>query len=191
LELARDKDRKARLTQSTLLALSFLYLTVSRASVSPLTALCHSRIMSITSARQPVAKLQRLQNMVARVVTGTQRSQHITPTLAQLHWLPVRARIEFKVAFLTFKTLTSRQPSYLLELLRFNTPIRQLRSNNHCRLSTTCVKTKFANCAFCHAAPAMWNNLPAHITNDLTISATDFKRKLKTHLYARSFNSSA
>lgn len=39
--------------------------------------------------------------------------------------------------------------------------------------------------------PAVWNNLPAHITNDLTISATDFKRKLKTHLYACSFNSSA
>jgi hypothetical protein len=54
-----------------------------------------------------IAKLQYLQNMAVRVVTGTQRFQHITPTLAQLYWHPVGARVEYKVAFLTFKTLSS------------------------------------------------------------------------------------
>ena len=38
--------------------------------------------------------LQRLQS----VHHGTWRSDHITPVLRQLHWLPVRQRIYFKIA---------------------------------------------------------------------------------------------
>ena len=49
---------------------------------------------------------------------GTKRHVHITPVLAELHWLPVSARIEFKIALLTFKTLTTHQPSYLHNLLQ-------------------------------------------------------------------------
>jgi hypothetical protein len=130
-----------------------------------------------------ITRLKQLQNTVAHFVTRTQHFQHIMPTFAQLHWLAVRAHIEFKVAFLTVKTLTSWQPSYLLELLHFNTPIRQLCSNNHCRLTKACIKTRFTNYAFCHAGLAVWNNLPAYITNSLTTSAIDFKHLLKTHLF--------
>jgi len=39
-----------------------------------------------------------VQNAAARLVTGTRRSDHITPVLRQLHWLPVRQRVAFKIA---------------------------------------------------------------------------------------------
>jgi len=39
-------------------------------------------------------RLQSVQNAAARVVTGTRRCEHITPALRQLHWLPVRQRIQ-------------------------------------------------------------------------------------------------
>jgi len=36
---------------------------------------------------------------------------HITLVLVELHWLPVTARIAFKLALLTFKMLSSHQSS--------------------------------------------------------------------------------
>ena len=44
-----------------------------------------------------MCKLQRVQNNAARVVTLTEKHDHITPVLKELHWLPVRKRIEFKI----------------------------------------------------------------------------------------------
>ena len=37
-----------------------------------------------------INKLQRLQNWAARIVTKTPKYSHITPTLKELHWLPVK-----------------------------------------------------------------------------------------------------
>jgi len=54
---------------------------------------------------------------LARVVSKTHRRDHITPVLADLHWLPVRYRIEYKIALLTYKALTIQQPQYLSELI--------------------------------------------------------------------------
>ena len=43
-----------------------------------------------------VKKLQQIQNIAARYVTGARKYDHITPILVQLHWLPVSYRIVFK-----------------------------------------------------------------------------------------------
>ena len=59
------------------------------------------------------------------------RCQHISPVLAELHWLLVAARIEFKVALTTFKVLTTQRPSYLHELLTLHRPSRWLKSDDH------------------------------------------------------------
>ena len=39
-----------------------------------------------------IAKLQRVQNGAARLVTGSKRTEHITPTQRNLHWLAVEQR---------------------------------------------------------------------------------------------------
>ena len=62
-------------------------------------------------------KLQRLQNTAARIVSLTKKYDHITPVLKQLHWLPVRLRIKFKIILLAFKALNDLAPSYLKSLL--------------------------------------------------------------------------
>lgn len=46
------------------------------------------------------AKLQRVQNTLARVVLGLRKFEHITPALIELHWLPVKQRVTFKLATL-------------------------------------------------------------------------------------------
>ena len=53
-------------------------------------------------------KLQRIQNTTARMITGARSSDHITPLLKSLHWLPVEARIHFKILLITYKILNGQ-----------------------------------------------------------------------------------
>ena len=52
-----------------------------------------------------IDKLQRVQNLAARLVTRTRKYEHITPVLMDLHWLPVEQRIKYKILLLTYKSL--------------------------------------------------------------------------------------
>ena len=54
---------------------------------------------------QLLTKLQRTQNAAARMLTRTHKFDHISPILKQLHWLPIRQRIQFKLLLLTWKSL--------------------------------------------------------------------------------------
>ena len=53
---------------------------------------CNSLLYGTSGAN--IAKLQRVQNTLARIVTSAKRKDHITPVLHDLHWLPVKKRIE-------------------------------------------------------------------------------------------------
>ena len=59
-----------------------------------------------------INKLQRTQNNAARVVSAAKRHSDAKPLLRQLHWLPVRQRIQYKVAVLTPKVRMTGAPSY-------------------------------------------------------------------------------
>ena len=74
-------------------------------------------------------RLQKVQNALARVmVPSVRRHHHITPALKHLHWLPIRQRISFKIAAISFKTLQNRQPVYLADLIISYISARNLRS---------------------------------------------------------------
>ena len=85
-------------------------------------------------SREPIrtlAKLQRLQNAAARLVSLTTRFSHITPALADLHWLPVRFRIRFKILIFVFRAIHGLAPSYLSDLITIRKQSSyNLRSNN-------------------------------------------------------------
>ena len=70
--------------------------------------------------------LQRMQNCAARLLTRTRRSEHITPLLFQLHWLPVCLRSHYKILFLTFKVLNETAPGYSSDLIKKYIPVRML-----------------------------------------------------------------
>jgi len=64
-------------------------------------------------------KLQRVQNRAARIVCGVGRRQRSARQLRQsLHWLPIRARTDFKLATLSYKSRMTGQPHYLAAELR-------------------------------------------------------------------------
>ena len=134
------------------------------------------------------ASIQRIQNMLARVFTCSRSRSSSAPLLKHLHWLPVTARIHFKIALLTFKSLHTISPSYLSSLIRPYVPSRALRSSSAQRLCVPHVSSVFGSRGFRSAGPAIWNSLPLSVTPCSTIYT--FKKQLKTHLFASAFPSS-
>ena len=127
------------------------------------------------------------QKSLACVVSGTRKRDDITPILADLHWLPISARVDYKLALITLKSLVLQQPSYLHELLTVAHPTPSLGSSMQVnRLETTCSRTSFGGRAFSCSVPAVWNSLPFELTNNSS-SLPSFKRDLKSYLYRRSF----
>ena len=126
--------------------------------------------------------LQRVQNSLARVVLPyIKRSDHITPALTKLHWLPIKQRITFKIATLTFKTLQNKQPSYLHDLLHVHTPSRSLRSANLNLLEIPRIDSETGRRSFSFASSSVWNSLPLSLRSVQTL--TTFRSQIKTHLF--------
>ena len=146
---------------------------------------CNSVLHGVSNTN--IHKLQLVQNALARVVMRSRKYEHITPLLCELHWLPIRARIDYKIAVLTHKILTTNKPAYLSELLYEHHQARQLRSSAIRQLSVPRVRTQFGARAFQHAAPTVWNSLPSSLTKDLP-SLWTFKQKLKTYYFKQSFS---
>ena len=67
-------------------------------------------------------------NSAAHLISGMQKCDHITPVLINLHWMPVKHRINFKLMCLIYKALNASAPPYLTDLLVNYTPLRSLRS---------------------------------------------------------------
>jgi len=111
-----------------------------------------------------IAKLQRVQNALAGVVTYKKRADHIRPVLENLYWLPINYRIDHKVASLVYKVCTvNRKPIAYLQLQALVSdymPTRQLRSSKQLFLLKPPVRTEIARRAFSQAAPTVWNDLP-------------------------------
>ena len=79
--------------------------------------------------KKTLKPLQLIMNKAARVVSDTRRRDNITPILIDLHWLPVKARIEYKLDLLTYKTLKTKEPKYLHESLQLVN--QQSQRNTH------------------------------------------------------------
>ena len=131
-----------------------------------------------------INKLQLVQNAAARILTKTRRTEHITPVLFFLHWLPIEARIDLKILFLTFKALHGLAPGYLADLLRPYILARGLRSQDARLLVIPPVARKtVGGRAFQTRAPILWNSLPKCIREADSINV--FKTRLKTYLFTK------
>ena len=62
-----------------------------------------------------INELQTIQNAAARIVTFRKKTDHITPVLRKLNWLPVQYRIIFKILLLVYKGLNGLVPIYISE----------------------------------------------------------------------------
>ena len=84
--------------------------------------------------RLPNSTLQQMQNIQsygAKLILGRSKYESNKEALAELHWLPVKSRIKFKILVLVFKCLRDEAPEYLINLLvRCTELAHNLRSSN-------------------------------------------------------------
>ena len=94
---------------------------------------CNSLLYGLPSSQ--LAKVQRVQNAAARVVCRLPKFCRITPVLQELHWLPIKFRIQFKILVITFKAIHGMAPDYICNLISIKKKSRyNLRSEDTVRL---------------------------------------------------------
>ena len=105
-----------------------------------------------------IAPLQRVQNVAARLVFELGPREHVTPCLLQLHWLPVRWRIQFKLSRIMHSVFNGNCAAYLLsdivQTVSASRPRLRLRSSSSTDHVLPRLRTKFGERAFSHAGPS-------------------------------------
>ena len=61
---------------------------------------CNSLFKGVS--HEKIKRLQGIQNQAAELVKLTHKSDHVTPILKDLHWLPVQSRVDYKILPLVF-----------------------------------------------------------------------------------------
>ena len=147
--------------------------------------MCNSLLYGIHQ-KQP-DRLQLKQNTAARLITRSRRSSHVTSTLCNLHWLPIKFRIIYKLMILTHRSKHGTAPSYLSELTRPYNPSRSgLRSASQHLPTERRSYRSWGDRSFRIAAPRLWNSLPHNIRSISSLNS--FKTTLKTHLMVIAYN---
>ena len=129
---------------------------------------------------QLLQELQRVQNAAAKTVVGLYKYDHVGNTLKDLHWLPVKQRIKYKILLLVFKCLNSMGPQYLSTNLNYANIIGQ-----NVQLQEPMMNSVYGDRAFVMAGPKLWNMLPNNVKQCSCI--VSFKTALKTHLFVEAF----
>ena len=105
-----------------------------------------------------IQRLQYVMNAAAKVITCKRKFDHVTPLLIELHWLPVRQRIVFKILLYTLKALHGATPTYQTELISPYVPRRSLRSADQLLLEQPTHKLKLIGLrAFSVCTPYLCN----------------------------------
>lgn len=151
------------LTKSSFFHLGNIAKLRSVVSINDLEKLIHAFISSCLDYcnslftclnRSSIHCLPLVQNAAARLLTWSSKWSHLTPIFTELHWLPVKFRIQFKIIVLTYRALHGQAPKYISNLLHPYNSGRALRSSNAGLLSVprTNFKTRgdrtFTVCSF-------------------------------------------
>jgi len=103
----------------------------------------------------------------------------IQPQTAQkLHWLPVAARMQYKLCLLVHKTALGHTPDYIADLLT-SVAWSSLRASRRGDLNVSRTCRRIGNRASSVAAPQAWNKLSTELKQ--LRSTTSFRQKLNLY----------
>ena len=133
-----------------------------------------------------INRLQKVQNKAARIVSNSSADQPSVEILKSLHWLPVRARVMFKILVTVFRVVQGTAPVYLGSIFKRVQGNYRLRSTNEIRFIVPRTRTRVADRSIATVGPKWWNALPNDIKT--CTNETSFRNKLKTHLFAKFYH---
>ena len=135
---------------------------------------CNSLLNGVPGYK--LKRIQRMQNIAAKIVFRCPSRDHITPVLESFHWLPVKYRIFFKLLLLTYKCLNGLGPGYLSCLVMPRKHRYEPRPQHQGQLQVPGARLKsYGERSFGFSASTEWNKLPTDVKS--------VKVKLKAHLY--------
>ena len=147
---------------------------------------CNSVLAGLPQAT--LEPLQRVQNAAVRLILELNSRDHVTQGLFQLHWLPIRYRIQFKLCSIMHSIHVGRCPAYMADCTRTvaaGATRSGLRSAESTLYTTPRLKSKFGERAFSHAGPVAWNSLPSELRE--IVDSVAFRKQLKTHFFNLAF----
>ena len=74
-------------------------------------------------SKQSLNRLQKVQNNAARLTLKLRKTDHISSALKQLHWLPIQARITYKLCLHCHNFFSGSAPAYFSDLLMSILPL--------------------------------------------------------------------
>ena len=174
------------------------------------TSIVHSKLdycntLYFNFPKTQINRLQHIQNSLARIVANTPIYSNIILVLKSLHWLKIEQSIQYKLISLTYKILTTSQPTYLHNLISLQTD-NNTRSSDVVTLArpSPASSLKVTDRSFQYASPHLWNQLPFSLREPVlslyaylnpsfcsplspSIAPSLFHSKLKTYLFGKSF----
>ena len=150
---------------------------------------CNSLLFGVATTN--LSKLQRVQNAAVRLVSSFSRHEHGTSSFIRLHWLPIKFRINFKIAMLCFKCIHGHASNYLKSMVAIKkASTYNLRSSTSIhavgRPFTTIENEKTLGDRASNTSAKIWNSLPQSLMSQQNFNT--FKTLLKTHYFREAFN---
>ena len=136
-----------------------------------------------------LAPLVRVQHSAARLIRNLTKRDSVLPVMMELHWLPLRSRITFKLCVLMHGVHYGSGPKYLAEMV---VPIsslpgrERLRSSGSLNYDICRTRLKFTEHSFAVSGPTAWNSLPLELKQ--TSNVMKFKKLLKSHLFLLAYS---
>ena len=102
---------------------------------------CNSLFYGLPASQ--LNKVQHVLNTAARLVCCAPCFSYITPLMYELHWLPLKQRIHFKILLSTFKAIHGIAPTYIQNLVSLKSQgTYNLRSSGGILLAPSTFRTK-------------------------------------------------
>ena len=150
---------------------------------------CNSLLVGLPKVT--LKKIQSILNRAARLIYSLPPQVPTIPFLMKLHWLPVKARVEFKICLITFRALKFNQPLYMRELLSLAPveAVMSLRSSDdpyHLCEPRAVGESNFANRSFSYVAPRLYTKLPLSLKQIESVDT--FKKPLKSFFFSWAYD---
>ena len=117
------------------------------------------------TTKKNIARLQKVQNFAARIVTGARKYDHITPMVKELHWLPVAKQLEVRDTLMAFKCIKGLAPPSLCNKFTARSQVHTRNTRNEDKLNIPFFRSATGQQSFSYRAAQLWNDLPESLAN--------------------------